>query len=336
MDVFDAGATSQALGDVISQGPSCGISIALTSDIAAITRHRDAFSDVVALGREGAAISRRGPQVPGENSFPPGRGTRMSDDATVHIAIDEPSRTIDWPGSAVAEHRIVVRQLPQSVTLERLATARPGFVLGVGGDDARTISLDLAATSARLLVCGPPSSGKSTTLIALAHQALARAIPVCVVAQPRSPLAHAARTFGLVVVQPADMHPPIDCAGGVLLVDDIDQLAGAPVEDVLISVIRSDQPSCAVVASADATAASLMHRGAVRELRQFRSGLLLQPRTIDGELFGLRLSRMTPSNLPGRGLLIAKDDTPRGTGNAHDPLPIQVAVPGPSAYPMCG
>ena len=132
-----------------------------------------------------------------------------------------------------------MRPLPESATLDQIEEPSDGFVFGVGGDEAVPICVDLVRHRARLLVSGPPASGKSTTLISLLDQAMSMGLPVAVATGTSSPLAAAAATFGLSAVSPDETHPPISCEAGLLLIDDVDQFVDTRAEDALLAIIRS-------------------------------------------------------------------------------------------------
>ncbi len=68
------------------------------------------------------------------------------------------------------------------------------WLLGLAGDQAQPLIFDPFATVGRLLVAGPPRSGRTTVLRSLAHQAGALGICTVVAAPARSPLAATARS----------------------------------------------------------------------------------------------------------------------------------------------
>jgi S-DNA-T family DNA segregation ATPase FtsK/SpoIIIE len=323
MDDIDHGRTSQCFAALVAQGPAVGMSFVSTTAEAEIGR--------LAAATEGYGLGVPNPRahVPMTRvgSARPGRGTRLRDGAMLQVASASPDPGVVRPPANRVD-RIVIRTLPYRVVLEEIAASDGGFVIGVGGDSAAPVRVDLIAGSARMLVAGPPSSGKSTALLSLLVQALARSVPVCVAAADRSPLTLAARAHGLHVLLPHDRCPEIDCAGGIVLIDDVDRFVDSPAADALTTVIRSASRAAAVVASGDATELSILQRSPIVELRRGRTGLLLQPRAVDAELVGLRLPRSVPTHVPGRGLLVA--GTELLPGPARDPLPVQVAIPTPA------
>ena len=122
------------------------------------------------------------------------------------------SRVVDRSTPVVGEpahDAIRVRPLPQAVTLAQLP-ARSGVVLGVYGDAAEIADVDLVGADARVLVAGPPRSGRTTALCTILQQSDGAAV----IAAPRSPLAAAAARLGRVVVrQPADLPQRRSAAG---------------------------------------------------------------------------------------------------------------------------
>ena len=82
---------------------------------------------------------------------------------------------------------ITLRPLPRRVQLAELGPAdlqRP--TLGVGGDGAEPIRLDLFASPGTFLVAGPPRSGRTTVLTVLGKQLESANIEVLVAAPARS------------------------------------------------------------------------------------------------------------------------------------------------------
>lgn len=336
LDAFDNGATSHALNDLVALGPGRGMSVVVSGEHDGNVARAVSFSNGIVLGGRSATSVGRFTAMSSHVPDLAGRGIRSSDGTQVQVALhadNAPLRT-DGPETR-SPPRVVVRRLPASVTLEEISVPSGSFALGVGGDEATVIAVDLVRHSARLLITGPPNSGKSTTLISLLHQGLAMGTPICVAAHDGSPLAVAAHELGANAISPWENHPPIDCADGLLLIDDVDRFVDVPAEDAIVAIMRSSHQRCSVVASGDATSISLTRRGAVAQLRQTRTGLLLQPRPIDGELVGVRLQQLRATIVPGRGLLVPD---PRWTklGASREPIPIQVAVPASHTYPMCG
>ncbi|MGW8702743.1 FtsK/SpoIIIE domain-containing protein [Streptomyces eurythermus] len=83
--------------------------------------------------------------------------------------------------------------LPTHITLDELRLPEPPptptwIPIGIGGPDHSTIGVDLIEGAHLLLLSGPPGSGRTTALAALAHSLSRAGIGVLALAPPRSPL----------------------------------------------------------------------------------------------------------------------------------------------------
>ncbi len=259
-------------------------------------------------------------------ALPPGRAIRVADGAEVQFCYpgdrDDQRRAAAtcaarWQDDRT--QRLRLRRLPRSVRTAELP-ATEAWLLGVGGDAAEPITLDLAAGAGRLLVAGPPRSGRSNVLCSILAQT--RLQPVLVAAPARSPLARAARQRNIAVLDPAGERVELP-AHGLLLVDDCEAFADSEAGDALIAWLRCDDPRRVAVVAGRSDAMAVNFRGLAAEVRQSRCGVLLQPGPLDGELLGVSLPRSRAAPIPGRGVLVP--DPAWQLGDA--PIPIQVAVP---------
>ena len=220
-----------------------------------------------------------------------------------------------------------IRALPERVTLAELAgPSVPGqsplwTVLGVGGDDAAPVGLDLAADGPGALVAGPPGSGRSGALHTAALHHLGRGTPVAVVAARRSPLVDLAGFPGVLGMFGPDDGPELRAAvagapGSVLtVVDDANQLVDTSVDATLEQLLADGR--CGILAAGVTEDLHATYRGFTVPLRRSRTGLVLCPRgPTDGDLLGVKLTRGLATR-PGRGILIRRGQ----------PTPIQVALP---------
>ncbi len=204
------------------------------------------------------------------------------------------------------------------------AQRRAGAVLiGVGGDDATALGMDLFATAdagdARVLIAGPPRSGRSTvtqTMAAqLSVQALEDMLTLVLAAGPRSGLRRWAAANGLPVLAPdgrdrADVQEAFQplftrAKPTVLLIDDCAAFLDTPVGDWLTELIRTAPVGMAVVGSGRSDDMAMAFRGVAAELKRARTGVLLQPGPGDGDVFGISLPLRRPVMPNGRGLLMA-------------------------------
>ncbi|GMA32077.1 hypothetical protein [Litorihabitans aurantiacus] len=125
-------------------------------------------------------------------------------------------------------------------------------VLGVGGDDAAPVAVDLEP-GRPWLVCGPPESGRSTVLAAVAAQATG---PVLRVGADEAPPSSASLA-GL-------------AAGTLVLVDDAEQLDAATAE-ALVAVLAQHRGVVATSTAAVQTA----YRGVLATVAQARTVVAL-------------------------------------------------------------
>ena len=200
-----------------------------------------------------------------------------------------------------------VARLPDAVRLADLPAAPAGcVVLGVGGDGPDPVHLDLAGLNG-LVVGGPPRSGRSSTLIALACGP--HGLPTAALAPRPSPL----RELTCCLTDPGDpdaLRAALGDGPGLLLVDDAELLVDSPVGLLLEELVRTSSDRRLVVVAAGLTGEmSSGYRGFVVALRRARRGLLLSPESAaDGDLLGVRLPRSTGGPLhPGRALLVDRD-----------------------------
>jgi S-DNA-T family DNA segregation ATPase FtsK/SpoIIIE len=207
-----------------------------------------------------------------------------------------------------------IRTLPPRVCLADLHLDRPAdrpraplwTPVGVGGDDAEPVGVDLAGGG--LLVAGPPGSGRSTALAAIAAWHRAHGTEVAIVAPPRSPLA---RSETGTVLGPADgeaLGRFLAVPGGaprVVLVDDAELLLDTAADVLLTAHLTgAADPGTAIVAAGGTGELLAAFRGLTIPLRRARRGVLLCPSgPLDGDLLGVRLRRGSASR-PGRGVLV--------------------------------
>lgn len=224
-----------------------------------------------------------------------------------------------------------IRALPGRVRLSDLRpqTRKRWMVLGSGGDAADTVAVDLYAGDARLLVVGPPKSGRTNALHLLMEQARRIDVEVIVAAPRRSPLRQAAASCRIAVATPEDCEIPCWQSSGhrLLLVDDSEAFIDTVVGDALSALVRSDLAGLAAAVAARNDELAVTYRGVAYEARRSRTGLLLQPGPGDGDLLGVRLPRRRSAPIPGRGILVLDACQLGDVGGGFGPLPIQVALP---------
>ncbi|MFK0288711.1 FtsK/SpoIIIE domain-containing protein [Streptomyces sp. NPDC090499] len=318
------------LGQVYADGPAVGITFAGSVDRAGgipgswLSRTAQKLllplADPSDYGHFGVP-TREVPQAA------PGRGVVAATRQVVQVAAPEEDLAAAvaavrdaWPGA----HRVLaIRVLPEIVPLAGLrATARADrrpwtIPVGVAQDNLEPVCLTVHEHD-HVLVCGPRRSGRSTLLTTIALGLLeAVDAPVFAYAPRNSPLRGlpapvrlAADLTELTALVQENDRPP------VVLVDDadaFDDFAG-----LFLALTTHEDPGIHVIAAArnDGEVRSSMHW--LASVRRSRSGVLLTPDLLDGDLLGTALPRWPALPMrPGRGYLVSD-----GSFTA-----VQVAVP---------
>ena len=216
----------------------------------------------------------------------------------------------------------------------RCPGGRNHLVLGAGAGDLAPVGFDLTAGERRILVVGPPGSGRSTALAVLIRTLTAVGRPVAVVG-PTAGLVAAGSTAGSTagLVATDDAGGSWESVAGDAIdelvalrrrhrdlavdLDDAEALVGSPAEPVLREICRLvDEDDGFVVA---ATSASVMPAGPgslLADVARSRTGVLLCPGSAEGDLLGVRITRQS-SLLAGRGLLVRPGRGARSAQVAH-------------------
>ena len=355
-DEYDTGQSVELLYSLIRESSAAGLTIAISGDRGALTGRLAgivAQKFVLRLSDRAdyalAGIPLR--SVP--TAMPPGRAIRAADCAEVQFAFagDAPSTAAQWDaveqiakaGAAdqtgaeePGARAFVVRSLPARAHLSALV--EPGkstlATIGVGGDAAEPLRLELFAGEARWLVAGPPRSGRSTLLRTLLQQAARLDVTVMIAAPRRSPLLDDGLALGVRVLAPdaassstADELEQAD-GRGLILVDDSEAFLDTPAGKALCSLARrAGDGSLAIVVACRSDELALSYRGVATEARRSRSGVLLQPGPGDGDLFGVRLPRSRSTPVPGRGVLVCGQPQLRELADSTGSIAVQVALP---------
>jgi S-DNA-T family DNA segregation ATPase FtsK/SpoIIIE len=204
-----------------------------------------------------------------------------------------------------------IEPLPQRVALKQIPPAAPYLLtIGVGGDGLEPLGFDPHLGQRHVLIVGPARSGRSTALLALASRLAERDVRLAVVTTRRSPLGALNGIRGVTLIQAEEADAFIRLRREVpdlaVLVDDADNLEGAPIEQALVETTRLvDSSGGLVAATADLHRASSAYRGLIPELARYGTGLILNARSsADGEVFRMRVDALVERQ-PGRGLLVA-------------------------------
>jgi S-DNA-T family DNA segregation ATPase FtsK/SpoIIIE len=306
LDEADPGAGSAALLRLVRDGAAAGVTAVLTADravpggrLAAVAEQRLVLplpdrADYVLAGVPANAVP---------SSRPAGRALLGEEALECQLALPAAGRPVVG-ARPPAGGALCIPELPADPVLGLPPSDADGLVLplGPGGDEGAVLGVDLARTGG-LLVAGPPGSGRSSLLDALAAHLSAAGTPVLRVA-PR------------ISADPAwSWVRPDDRAGvqrwlgslarrvGVVLADDLGAPADAPALAELPPM--SDDGGAVLVAASTAGQLSAHYQGPVAALRRSRTGLLLSPQPGDADLLGVRLPRTPVPARPGSGWLVA-------------------------------
>lgn len=309
----DALGDSRAAFALAGSGPTVA-GLAPLVGVRAVLASRDRHDDV-SLGVPTALAGQGGPA---------GRAVWLGPGEPVVCQLVLPDDVPEVGASAGAADAAPVRlvAIPDDVPPGDEPGGGGAALLGVGGDDARPVALDVGRG---VLVVGPPGSGRSTALALLAGRAAAVGTLRGVLARDPA-VADAVRAVAGVDVPVVSRFAPTDVAGfldavgatgpggrtsatagrPVVVVDDVDQLAQLCVleADRLAALCRDD---VALVASATTAAAVMAMRGPLAELRALRRGLVLGPSERgSADVFGHDLAWLTDPGRPraGRGVVV--------------------------------
>ncbi len=336
----DGGVLIEQLVTLMREGAAVGLRVVVAGDRSMLVgRVGAALEDRLLLRMASpddfSYIGMRARDVP--NRMPPGRAFRggerpvevqlalLAADAAGTAQVAELQRLAvqarDAAGHVPAARRPGrVDELPVIATPEDVARLREEepprteLLVGIGGDTLAVRGIDVDRDGPGLLVVGPQRSGRSSTLLATAVDALARGWRVTVVTPRRSPLRDLDGVRGVRAVltgeaTPDELRAALDSPGPrLLVVDDFEVLGAehalATVAEEYLKSIRDSGDAIAVACGVDEV--SSMYRGAAATLRKGRSGVLLAPRSAaDGDVFSTRLPRSIGAAVPaGRAILV--------------------------------
>jgi S-DNA-T family DNA segregation ATPase FtsK/SpoIIIE len=341
---IDNGSLSEIITRILSEGASAGMHLVMTGDrsllagrISALCEEKLAFK--LAEREDFALIGLRPRELPDE--IPPGRAFRSADGTEMQVALLAPDAS--GPGQAAAlqaialqcrsrDHAVPAPQRPFRVDLLparisftqawplRPASAGPLWgLVGVGGDTLAALGPDLASGAPCFIVAGPPQSGRSTILLAMARSFLSAGTPVVLVAPRPSPLRSLASSPGVIrqfdhsQLGETELAQALASFGGpgVLLIDDAELLRDCDASAELSRLITfGSDTGRALVLAGDSDSIGLGFSGWQVEAKRARRGCLTAPATLpEGDLIGVRLPRgvigQPPS--PGRCLLHTGD-----------------------------
>ncbi|MFD9946298.1 FtsK/SpoIIIE domain-containing protein [Nonomuraea sp. NPDC059023] len=319
----DAGRLMDLFDGLLRHGPSVGVGVVIAGDRSGFTqRLSGAVATRLVLRHadpDDTAVYGVTPRhLPA--SMPEGRTIIIPGMVETQIALPSqgPFRSADGlPAETLPR---TVDPLPESIRsdeLERLrVAARPSgpavCTLGAGGDQLAPVDVDLAALGNRFLVAGPPRTGRSGALLAVARSIAMR--PLVLVCPRTSPLCELAGLPGVAAVLSGAAEPdsldevlatlPGPCA---VLVDDAELIGDGRGAMALEDLARTARDTGNVLVAAGTTDDLQLqrYRGWLATVRRARTGLLLAPASpVDGELFDLKLPAPRGLWPAGRGILV--------------------------------
>ena len=353
LDEHDHGQLIHEVTRLIREGAAAGIHVVATSERTLLGGRLAAHNDHKLLLRQGdrsdyqAAGLKLG-KVP--TAMPAGRGWHVLTGTETQVALLAPGGGTEQVEALRAIGREALKRdsrvpdgqrpfrvepLPRSVEFgeayERVPaeSRRPMWgLLGLGGDDAGPVGVDLAGSSSVFGVLGPAGSGRSNTLAALAVSLLAGGTSLVVLTPRESPLRALAQHEHARVLSESDpseeaVRQALDAlpAPRVVMMDDADLLTNPAADKLLKDIALSGRDQglgLVFAASADGLQSGMS--GWTVAARRARRGLLLAPKTMmEGDLAGLRLSPSAVKTMPSPGRALT-------AGPAGQPMAVQVPL----------
>ncbi len=310
-------------GRVYADGPPLGIHCAIAADhVGAIPRQLTAVTSQLLLFRlaDPADYLTAGLRIASTETMPAGRAFRADTGQEVHVALPHAEGVhcaVESIGARYTSDHIAVPtigELPTDITVEALgAGARldgdaSWIPVGIGDDDLEVAGFELYRGE-HALIAGRARTGKSSALRAIARSTATAGAFVVALAPGRSPLLSepsvalaSSEVEEIVAAMTRRRAQPI-----VLLVDDADTIddASGALTRLLGDSGADDGCFHAVVAGrTDRLLGSYGHWSSA--VRSSRTGVLLCPEILDGDLFALQLPPRTElPALPGRGWLVS-------------------------------
>ncbi|MFC8193455.1 FtsK/SpoIIIE domain-containing protein, partial [Cellulomonas sp. NPDC057328] len=237
------------------------------------------------------------------------------------------------PGAPVRVARLPDHVPPPAPT--RTADGTVVVPLGVGGDDGGPVHADATRP---LVVAGPPGSGRTTALLAVARAWAAAGHRVLRLA-PAGAHGDDGEDVPWTTVGPGvPPTPPDGDASTVLVVDDVDELerTAPAAADAVDDLLHTPRPRVVALATTSAHAAGAF-RGPVATALRSRLVVVLDPHDADATALlgaGAALQGDPARRVPGRGVL-RRDRTLRRV-QVHAAGPPDRSTGGRTAGPMDG
>jgi S-DNA-T family DNA segregation ATPase FtsK/SpoIIIE len=336
----DGGALTDIVMQLAREGASAGIHLIVSGDHTLLGGRVGTLTEnklVLRLADKGdfSLIGIPGRSVP--DALPPGRAYRATGGQQLQVALldRDPSGAAQAAALELIASRarerfddLTPRQLPFGVDVLPsrisfdeawgLRAGAPGPLHGliaVGGDRLTAFGPDLKTGVPAFVVAGPPRSGRSTALRALAASYLRMGTRV-LLATPRSsplrdPFPGDAAPIAVLTgsdLGAGELKEALSGSGPlVILIDDAELLRDCSAGPELTAILRRQAgDDVGLVLAGDADQVCAGFSGWQVEARKARRGLLLSPQNLtDADLIGTRLSRAVVGNpvQPGRGIL---------------------------------
>jgi S-DNA-T family DNA segregation ATPase FtsK/SpoIIIE len=329
-----------AMTDILTSGLAAGVTVVMTGDERLLRpRLLNRFgyrlclrlnnpSDVAQAGLD----HRRKPE-----GLAPGRGLWVEDGSEVQVPVLTAGRTADARRAAIDELGSALRSrfgmphgdraplrldpLPVRIRLADAVAAGPvpqgtHTLLGVAGDALAPLWVPLRRGRGRVVVAGPPRSGRSTAAAALATAAVAAGSRVVLLGDADHPAVAAAAAAGVVLVEPDGLADALQAASpDVLVIDDVDRTV---VPDQTAAVLSAlDGP--ALILAGEIDAFGFGARGLLKAARGAENVVLLSPPNhLAASSVGVTISRDAAfSGPPGRAVLAVRGHN--ALGQVPDP-----------------
>lgn len=342
-DTVDGGRLVNSLMHLMREGPSSGIRVVVTADRSGTTPRFSSLAERILMlrlnDRTVYSILGLNPRYLPDD-IPPGRGffTRGATEIQVGLLSEDPS----GPAQVAAIERLAAEagrryagladeRRPDPIAVLPLHVSLPGvlaqlkdepsrgprILLGVGGDRLTPQEIDLGVYGPGFVISGPPRSGRSNALVAIARSVIRRGGEVMAIWSRPSPLRELTGPGVRAVPASAGLSPGELSAilddGGIdgltVLVDDAEMVSDSPISEVLAGFLRQARDHRAALVLAGTAGDLNGFRGFIPEARKSRTGLLLCPPVTEGETLGVRLPRTAVfSGPPGRGILVANGE----------------------------
>jgi S-DNA-T family DNA segregation ATPase FtsK/SpoIIIE len=321
--------------DIISEGRQVGIHVALTAD------RPGSIPTAISSGIQRRVVLRLAddqgytmlgvPKDVLDSSSPPGRA--IIDDRETQIAIvgtsgsvvDQSRATkalgeaIERTGRAPAP---VVGSLPREYAASTLPESMGGMpLLGLSDDTLGPLPFD---PTGALVLAGPPASGR-TNAVRWLLESVARTMPTKTyyLGNPRSELANlpgwtkVARTLDevgeLARALQSEVAEAPDAPKIVVVIEGIGDFLSSSADTPLVDLIKAVKRSNHLLIADGETASWSSSWPLLAEVKGARTGLLLQPETMDGDtILRTAFPRIARTDFPpGRGMFVARGKVTR-------------------------